>query len=161
MFFIFNINKCIEWNYFLHCQTSPQWLQRARVIHWPRFCLSLLVQVWIGRVVTEEKHNRGPECSSVPFVHPSHQGLFPSTVLLQAINATELQCRVLFSVNAAWRHWPQRSHGTSYTSPMSWKQQSGIKAVSSQDETLLLSPRRDRLLTQVTRPLIATKYFIG
>lgn len=54
-------------------------LEWGRVTHWPRFCLSLPVQVWTGRVVTEEKHNQGPQCSSVPSVHPSHQGLFPNS----------------------------------------------------------------------------------
>lgn len=158
-----NINKCIEWNGFHRCQTFARWLQRGRVIHWPRFCLSLPVQVWIGSVVTEEKHNRAPV--QLCALHSSITSrAFPSTQLLRAINATQLQCRVLFSVKAAWRHWPQRSRGTSYTSPVSWKQQSGIKAVSNQDETFLLSsqtPRSDPLTIPATGPLIAAKFILG
>lgn len=46
---------------------------------------------------------------------------------------------VLFSVKAALRRRPQRSQSTSYTSPVKWKQQTGIKAVTNQDKTFLLS----------------------
>ncbi|KAF3708267.1 FERM and PDZ domain-containing protein 2 [Channa argus] len=62
-------------------------------------------KVCIGNVVTEEKHN--PPQSAVlcpPFIH--HMKL--NAELLQAINATELQCRALLSVNVASRHRPQR-----------------------------------------------------
>lgn len=88
--------------------------------------------------MTEEKHNRAQSAALCPsFIHHIKDVL--NAKLLQAINATELQYMVLFSVKAALRRRPQRSQSTSYTSPVKWKQQTGIKAVTNQDKTFLLS----------------------
>lgn len=67
---------------------SPSF-RAAGVTYWPFSCLSLPVQVCIGNVVTEEKHNRAQSAALYPsFIH--HIKGFLNAEPRQAINATGL-----------------------------------------------------------------------
>lgn len=82
---LLNVICLPPWSYKLHAIS----LLTVGECYWLFSCLSLLVQVCIGNVVTEEKHNRPQSASLLPsFIH--HIKGFLNAELLQAINATEL-----------------------------------------------------------------------